>query len=89
MPRRASLKRIKVFWPNVGGIADYPKSVIQILSHIDQAKPSRRDAVLWVCRTYRVVYEFARKLLNVLDAVGVLHCEDSLYELTAAGRNFL
>lgn len=89
MPRRASLKRIKVFWPNVGGLADYPKSVSQILSHIDQAKPSRRDAVLWVCSKYDVVYEFARKLLNVLGAVGVLHCEDSRYELTSAGRNFL
>jgi len=89
MSRRAGLRRIKVFWPNVGSITDYPKSTGQILSHIDQLKPLRREAVLWICNTYGVVYEFARKLLNVLDAAGVLRCEDSRYELTVAGRQFL
>ncbi len=86
---RVGPNRIKAFWPNVGSIAEYPKSLVRILSHINQANPSRRDAVLWVCREYRVVHEFARKLLNVLRAAGAMHCERSAYSLSAEGQNFL
>jgi len=89
MVRRASFQKIKVFWPNVGSIADYPRSTVEILSHISESKPSRREAIRWICERYGVVPEFARKLLNVLHAAGVLGSDDRRYNLTVAGIEYL
>lgn len=89
MARRADSQKMKVFWPNVGSITDYPRSTGEILSHISESKPSRHEAIGWICKRYRVVPEFARKLLNVLHATGVLVWDDSHYALTHAGRDYL
>ncbi|HEV2380636.1 MAG TPA: hypothetical protein VG206_12680 [Terriglobia bacterium] len=80
---------IKVFWPNVGGISEYPQNTFAILNFIEQSKPSGRGAVEWITRSFTVVPEFARKLLNVLRAAGVLAFEGRRYELGPAGRQFL
>jgi len=89
MGRRTGLQKIKVFWPNVGSISDYPKSTVEILSYISESKPSRRETIRWVCKRYDVVPEFARKLLNVLHAAGVLGADELRYALTSAGKDYL
>lgn len=40
-------------------------------------------------KRYSVVAEFARKLLNVLQAVGVLQTQNSLFELTPNGSKYM
>jgi hypothetical protein len=79
MSRPISQERTKVFWPNVGGIAQYQQNLTAILSYVNQYNPTRGDVIAWIRQTYGVVHEFARKLLNVLRAAGVLRCEDSKY----------
>ncbi len=80
---------VKVFWPNVGSLSDYPQSTHKILGYIRDSRPSRKDAIDWTCKTFGVVHEFARKLLNIFQAVGVLGSSDSCYELTQIGKDFL
>lgn len=63
MSPRHLQSRIKVFWPNVGGLEDYPESTYSILGYIRANKPSRREAIRWVGSKFNVVQEFARKLL--------------------------
>lgn len=89
MPRPAGQHNIKVFWPNVGGIQDYPRSTLEILSHVQDTRPSRAGAIQWMCNKYDVVKEFARKLLNVLNATDVIRTTGDRYELTPAGNEFL
>ncbi len=89
MARKTGLQPIKVFWPNVGSIGDYPRSTADILARIKQSTPTRSDAIGWICGKYHVVPEFARKLLNVLEAVGVVRSDNSQYLITTAGEEFL
>ena len=89
MARTRSPQPIKVFWPNVGSIKDYPQSTFEILAHIRRARPDRHYAINWLCSKYRVVPEFARKLLNVFEAVGLVESDKSAYSIAAAGGDYL
>lgn len=89
MSRQGRQQSIKVFWPNVGSIVDYPRATNAILAFIGRSKPARSDAIVWIRQTYAVVHEFARKLLNVLHACGVLHREGSRYELAPPAMEYL
>ncbi len=89
MPRTKSDHGIKIFWPNVGSISDYSTTLKEILSNIASGKPSRSEANAMLRVKYGVTSEFARKLLNVLHASGILDSEGPLYILSSQAQNFL
>ncbi len=88
MPRTRVRERIKTFWPNVGGISDYPQSTREILSNVREKTPSRQEAIAWLRSRFGVSSEFARKLLNVLQASNVLESDGRRYALSSAGREY-
>jgi hypothetical protein len=89
MQRKKREDRIKIFWPNVGRLTDYPQSIHNILTFIQKSKPKQEDTILWICREYGVVREFSRKLLNVLRATDVITARDAKYGLTSASQRFV
>jgi hypothetical protein len=80
---------IKTFWPNVGSIGDYPASTKEILQEVQKSGPSRPEANAWVRNRYTVTAEFARKLLNVLSACGILGSNGHRYTLTPVAEDYL
>jgi hypothetical protein len=82
-------RKIKIFWPNAGSIARYPSTTREILVEITSKHPTRAEANAWLRRTYGITAEFARKLLNVLSASGILSTENGHYDVTSASRQYI
>lgn len=88
MPPASSARRIKIFWPNVGSISRYPTSTREILLRIDRGA-GHSEANAWLREKFGVTGEFARKLLNILSACGLLESERNVYSLSPSARDYL
>jgi hypothetical protein len=89
MPPARPARRMKIFWPNVGSISHYPRSTREILLRIGPSKVSRHELNAWLCEHFDVTEEFARKLLNVLGASGILQSDRDGYALSHAAQEYL
>lgn len=86
--RRGDKEMIRIFYPMVGSLDEYVTNLSRILATVEDAKPSRNDAVGWVQKEFGTSTEFARKVVDSLRRLGLIVGTPRSLFLSSEGQQF-
>lgn len=83
-------KKVKIFWPNIGGLEEYQKTLHKILATIDEKSFARPELIEWIKREFASKsFGFCRKLVDTFKAIGLLEFVHKRAALSKVAKSYL